>query len=150
MIAEQIRSELTPAMKERNELKVRVLRGLLASFTNELVAQKKRPDETITDEDALKVIKRGVKQRLDSIEQFEKGGRNDLAKNERQELELLKIYLPQTMGMADIEKVALAKQHELGFTDKAKIGMLMGAVMKELAGKADGADVKLAVEKLFS
>lgn len=150
MISENIRVELTTAMKARDELRVRVLRGLLAGFTNELVAQKRKPDEQISDDDALSVIKRAVKQRLDSIEQFEKGNREDLASIERAELEILSAYLPETMSKEAILPIAEAKKAELGIEDRSKIGILVGAVMKELNGKADGKDVKEVVENLFA
>lgn len=150
MIAEKIRNELTSAMKARETLRVSVLRGLLAGFTNELVAQKKKPDEKIDDESALLVIKRGVKQREDSIEQFEKGGRKDLADNEKAELAILKTYLPETMKKEDIRTVVETKKQELQISDTSKAGILIGAVMKELKGKADGKDVKEVVDELLS
>jgi uncharacterized protein YqeY len=150
MIATRIREEMITAMKARDEVRLRVLRGLLSNFTNELVAQKRKPTDEVSDDDALTVIKRAVKQRYDSIEQFEKGGRQDLADNEKAELEILKNYLPETMSTDDIRKVAEAKKAELGITDKSKMGVLMGAVMKELAGKADGKDVKEVMDTLFS
>ncbi|MBI2617878.1 GatB/YqeY domain-containing protein [Candidatus Kaiserbacteria bacterium] len=150
MIAEKIRNELTSAMKARETLRVSVLRGLLAGFTNELVAQKKKPDEKIDDESALLVIKRGVKPREDSIEQFEKGGRKDLADNEKAELAILKTYLPETMKKEDIRTVVETKKQELQISDTSKAGILIGAVMKELKGKADGKDVKEVVDELLS
>lgn len=150
MISEDIRNEITNAMKARDELRVRVLRGLIAGFTNELVSQKQKPDAQISDEDALVVIKRAVKQREDSIAQFEQGGRPDLAENERAELEILSAYLPEMMSKDAILEVAQAKKEEMGVTDKSKIGVLIGAVMAELKNKADGKDVKEVVEKLFA
>lgn len=149
MIQEKIKAESIEALKARDELRTTVLRGLSSSFTNELISQKKKPDEKLSDDDAIKVIKRAVKQRQDSIEQFTKGNRPELAAKEQKELEMLKVYLPETMPREDVEKIAKAKQEELGITDKAKMGMLMGAVMKETKGNADGADVKAVVESLF-
>nr|NIT71453.1 GatB/YqeY domain-containing protein [candidate division KSB1 bacterium]NIX71133.1 GatB/YqeY domain-containing protein [candidate division KSB1 bacterium] len=96
----------------------------------------------IGDEGAITVIKRLAKQRKDSIEQFEGAGRNELAEKEKAELAILEGYLPEMMGKDEIEKVARVKKDELGVDDKLKMGMLMGAVMKELKGKADGGDVK--------
>ncbi len=149
MLHDEIRSQLTTAMKAKDALRLRIVRGLLTAFTNELVAQKRKPDEKLSDEEALTVIKRAVKQREDSIEQFEKGGREELAQNERDELEVLKAYLPETMSKEEIQKVAMAKKAELGIEDKSKMGVLMGVVMKELKGEADGKDVKEVVESLF-
>ncbi|MEK7134695.1 MAG: GatB/YqeY domain-containing protein [Patescibacteria group bacterium] len=150
MIHDQIKADLKDAMRAKDAVKMTTLRGLLAAFTNELVAQKKKPDEPVTDEIALAVIRRGVKQRKDAIEQFEKGGRPELAANEQAELTILGLYLPAQMPREEIKKIAEAKKAELGVTDKTKLGQLTGAIMKDLKGKADGADVKAVVESLFA
>ncbi len=150
MLVDDIYSEMIAAMKAREETKLRTLRGVISAFTNELVAQKRKPSEKLEDEAVLTVIKRAVKQRLDSIEQFEKGGRSDLVEIEKAELEILSAYLPETMNKEDIKKVAETKKQELGIDDKSKVGMLIGAVMKDLKGKADGGDVKEVVDNLFS
>jgi uncharacterized protein YqeY len=72
-----------------------------------------------------------------------------LAKSEEAELKILEVYLPEMMSEADVRKVADRKKEELGITDKAKSGMLMSAIMKELKGKADGAVVKKVVDELI-
>ncbi|MDP2593448.1 MAG: GatB/YqeY domain-containing protein [bacterium] len=144
-----IKSQIAPAMKAKESVRLSVLRGLVATFTNELVAKGRKPQEELADEEALAVIKRAVKQRRDSIEQYEKGGRKDLADEERAELEILETYLPAQLNREEIRKVVDLKKAELGISNKAKLGMLVGAVMKELKGKADGKDVKEAVEASF-
>jgi hypothetical protein len=149
MLQKKIIENMQKAMKEKDELRLLVLRGLMAAFTNELVSKKKKPDGELSDEEALEVIQRGAKQRKDSIEQFNKGGRADLAESEEKELAILEEYLPEMMGRDEIEKLAKAKKEELGIDDKAKMGMLMGSLMKDLKGKADGGDVKAVVESLF-
>ncbi len=141
-----IKNQIKDAMRAKDTLRLEVLRGLSAAFTNELINKKSNAPE-LSDEDTLAVIKRAVKQRKDSIDQFIKGGRPELADSEKAELAILETYLPQTMSKNDIRKVAEAKKAEMGGTlDKAKLGQFMGAVMKELKGKADGADVKEVVE----
>ncbi len=127
--------------------KLAVMRALTAAFTNEAITLKV---EKLTDEQALALIRRGVKQRKDSIEQFIKGGRTDLADAETAELKILETFLPQMMSKDEIKKIAEAKKSELGIADKSKAGMLMSALMKELRGKADGADVKSVVEEILS
>ncbi len=149
MLQQQIKEELKESMKAHDEVRTLVLKSLLSAFTNELVAQRKKPSEELGDEDVLGVIKRAVKQRKDSIEQFTKGGREDLAKSEQAELKILNKYLPETMSKEEIEKIAQAKKEELGIEDKSKMGMLIGALMKDLKDKADGGDVKVVVEGLF-
>ena len=137
------------AMLAKDTMRRDALRSLLAAFTNELVAKGKPPQETISDADAFTVIKRQVKQRKDSIEQFRKGGREDLAQTEEVELHIIEIYLPKMMGRDEIRKIAEAKKSALGIMGASKKGILMGAVMKETAGKADGTDVKTVVDSLF-
>lgn len=137
-------------MKARDQVRVDTLRGALSAFTNELVAKGKKPTEEIADNDAVTVLKRLAKQRQDSIEQYTKGGRPELAAKESSELDILKVYLPQMASREEIEKVARAKKEELGVTDASGAGKLTGVVMKEFAGKADGNDVKEVVQSLFS
>lgn len=149
-----IKNQIKEAMMAKDALRLTVVRGLSSSFTNELVATGRTPQDMLTDEEALTVIRRAVKQRKDSIDQFTKGGRADLADSEKAELDILEKYLPIMMSREDIKKIALAKKAELavsgGAADKAKMGQFIGALMKDLKGKADGADVKAVVEEIFA
>lgn len=147
---EDIKSSLKESMKAKDEVKLRTVRSMLTAFTNELVATGKTPQDTLEDEAVLGVIKRLAKQRKESIVQFEAAGRQELADPEKEELEILESYLPQMMSQEEIEPIAKAKLEELGISEKSQIGQAIGAVMKELAGKADGGDVKVVVEKLLS
>jgi uncharacterized protein len=149
MLHTQIKEKIKEAMKARNELELSVLRGLSTAFTNELIASKRMPSEKLSDEEVLAVIKKQAKQRKDSVEQFKAGGRDELAEKEQKELEILSAYLPEEMSKEEVEKIAKAKKEELGVEDKSKMGILMGAIMKETKGKADGAVVKEIVEGLF-
>jgi len=146
---EQIKGELKEALKAREEVRLRTIRSMLTAFTNELVATSRTPQDMLKDEEVLAVIKRLAKQRKDSIEQYEAANRPELAVPEKAELVVLEGYLPQLMSQEEIRPIAEAKKAELSITDKSKLGMLVGAVMKELAGKADGSDVKAVVEQLF-
>ena len=137
-------------MLAKDAVRLSVLRGLLASFTNELVAKKRKPTDSLSDDEVLDVIRRAVKQRKDSIDQFTKGGREDLAAAEKAELTILEAYLPTLMSRDEIKVVAQAKMTEMNVTDKSKIGQCMGSIMKDLKGKADGDDVKAVVEELLA
>ncbi|MEK7614616.1 MAG: GatB/YqeY domain-containing protein [Patescibacteria group bacterium] len=150
MLHEQIKKTLKEALLAKDEVRLLTVRGLLSAFVNELVAKKMKPDAILSDEDALSVIKRGVKQRKDSIEQFTEGNRPDLAELEKAELAILLKYLPETMSRDQIRPIAVAKMKELGITEKSKMGMLMGALSKELKGQAEGADIKAVVDELLS
>ena len=146
---DDIKNELKEAMKAKDAVRLRTVRSILTAFTNELVATGHTPQEMIADDAGLSVIKRLAKQRKDSIEQYEAAGRMDLSEPEKEELAVLEGYLPQMMSQDEIRPIAEAKKSELGIDDKSKMGMLVGAIMKELGGKADGADVKAVVEQLF-
>jgi uncharacterized protein len=144
----KIREELKEAMKAHDAVKLRTVRSMLTAFTNELVATGRTPQTPLDDVGVLAVIKRLAKQRKESIAQYEAGGREDLAVVEREELVVLESYLPQMMTREEIKPIAEAKIAEMGAPDKSKMGMLIGSLMKELHGKADGADVKAVVEEL--
>lgn len=149
MLQDQIGTDLVSAMKAKESLKVEVLRGLKAAFTNELVATKRMPTDQLPDADALNVIKREVKKRKEAAEAFRTGNRAELADKEEAERALLETYLPPSMPKEEILKIALAKKLEMGVTDKKEMGKFMGALMKDLAGRADGTDVKDVVADLF-
>lgn len=146
---EQIKAELKVALKEKDQVRLRTVRNILTECTNELVANKQTPQDTLSDEQVLSVIKRLAKQRKDSITQYEDAGRDELAATEKEELVVLESYLPQMMSRDEIKPIAEAKKAELGIDDKSKMGMLVGAVMKEVGSQADGADVKAVVTELF-
>ena len=143
-----IKVKMIEAMKAREAEKVTVLRGLMSAFTNELVAKRRKPDEELGDEEALEVIRRQVKQRKDSIEQFENGGRQDLADAEKAELTILETFLPAQMSREEVEKFVNEKLEALK-PDPSSKGQFIGAVMKELKGRADGAVVKNVVDTLL-
>lgn len=145
-----IKEQLKESMKAKDAVRLRTVRSMLTAFTNELVATGHKPQDVLDDAGVLGVIKRLAKQRKESIVQYEAAGRTDLSEPEKEELVVLESYLPTLMSMDEIRPIAKAKMDELGITDKAKMGMLVGNVMKELQGKADGADVKKVVEELFA
>lgn len=145
-----LKTQLKEAMMAKDSVKLTVIRGLMSAITNELVATGKTPQSEMDDEGVLALIRRGVKQRKDSIEQFTAGGRPELAESEQAELTILQAWLPQMMSQDEIRPLAEAKKAELGIEDKTKLGMLTGALMKDLKGKADGDDVKKVVESLFA
>lgn len=145
-----IQGQLKDAMKARDDVKLRTVRSMLTAFTNELVATGKKPQDTLEDEGVLAVIKRLAKQRKESIVQYEAAGRTDLSLPEKAELMVLESYLPQLMKRDEIRPIAEAKKTELGISDKSKMGMLIGALMKELGGRADGGDVKAVVEEILT
>ncbi len=135
MLEEKILNDYKEAMKSRDSLKSSVLSFLRADMMNAAVAKKKK---ALDDSEVVAVIKKQVKQRQDSIEQFTKGNRLDMAEKEKSEMEILRAYLPAEMPVEEIKKII-----EEAVTLTAASGMKdMGKVMKEVnakvAGKADG------------
>ncbi len=152
MIIQTIREQLKDAMRSKDQAALDALRGVMSAFTNELVASGKSPQDEVTDDIALKVILRTIKQRQDAIAQFEAGGRTDLAEEDKKQLAVLMQFQPAQMAESEIRAIATAKKDELGMTDKTKMGMLVGAVVKEIAARgesADGGVVKKIIEELF-
>ncbi len=148
-IHENIKKQIVEAMRAKDSIRLDTLRGLIALFSNELIAQKSS-EPFLNDEGSLTLIKRSVKQHKDSIEQFEKGNRKDLAEKEKAELKILETFLPQSMSRDEIKKIAEAKISSMGGSiEKSKVGQFVGVLMKELKGKADGADVKAVVDELM-
>ncbi len=149
MLHEKIKNGIKEAMMAKDALHLASFRAMSAAFTNELVAKGRKPQEMLKDDEALAVISKMAKQRKDSIDQFKKGGREDLVKEEESELTILETYLPKLMDKSEVEKIARATKDTLGITDATKKGMLMSALMKDLKGKADGSVVKVVVDSLF-
>ena len=149
MLHETIKNGIKEEMMAKDALRLKAFRAMSAAFTNELVAKNRKPQEMLADEEAISVITKLAKQRKDSIEQFKKGNREDLVKEEESELSMLEAYLPKMMDKSEVVKIAQAKKDELGISDSTKKGMLMSALMKDLKGKADGTLVKEVVDSLF-
>jgi len=149
MLHEEIKNKIKEAMMAKDIIALDTYRGMVSAFTNELVAKGKKPNEMLSDEEALAVIGKLSKQRKDSIEQFKKGNREDLIKKEEAELAILEKYLPKMMEKEEVEKIAKIKKEELGIVDSKEKGKLMASLMKDLKSKADGNTVKEVVDSLF-
>jgi uncharacterized protein YqeY len=150
MIHESIKAGIPEAMKARDEVRLRTLRSLATAMTNEVVAKKRKPDEFLTDDEAIVVLKRAANQRKDSISQYEAGGRPELAATEKEELMVIEALLPAQMGRAQVEEVVRRVIAENSPIDPAKSGMIVGKVMKEISGQADGALVKEVIDSLLA
>lgn len=133
-LSEQIRADLTEAMKARDSERTSTLRMIQSALKNEQIDKKGE----LSDEDVLTVLRRAVKQRHDSIEQYEKGNRKDLADKERSELVILEKYLPQQMSDADAERVVQELITSTGATSKKDSGKVMKELMAKYRGVIDG------------
>ena len=149
-IHEQLKKEIPDAMRAKDAVKLQTLRSLVTAMTNEVVNKKRKPDEFLADDEALAVLKRAANQRKDSIEQFEAAGRTELAEPEKLELAIIQSYLPAQMSEEEVKAAVTAKAAELGVSVKADANKLIGALMRDLKGKADGTLVKQVVDNLLS
>ena len=150
MTQAELKEAMKMAMKNKETVKLNVIRGLITMATNDLIAKGRGPEGALSEDEMLSLVMRAAKQRKDSIEQFEKGGRPELAAGEKEELAILETMLPKQMSQDEIEAAVKAKAAELGVADKTGANKLMGMLMKDLKGKADGTLVKATVDKMFA
>lgn len=137
MLKDQLREELKQAMLKKEELKLSVIRMLVSAVTYYEI-DKGGAGYEATDEDVLTVIGKQVKQRKDSIEQFEKANRQDLADKEKLELAMLEKYLPAQMTTEEITNIVKEVIAQTNVKNMSEIGKVMGALMPKIKGKADG------------
>ena len=149
MLKQKIRDELKQSMLARTELKTSVLRMLLSAI-NYYEIQKGGAGYEATDEDVLAVIQKEAKQRRDSIAEFTKANRPELANKEAEELKMLQVYLPQQMPEHQIREIVKRTISEINATTVAEIGKVMGALMPKIKGKADGGLVSKIVKEELS
>jgi len=133
-LSEQIQKDMYTAMKNGEKDKTVTLRSALSKLKDKRI--DKRDD--LSEQEELQVIKTMVKQRYESIEMYEKGGRDDLVAKEKTELEILETFLPQMMGAEELGTLINAVIAETGATSMSDIGKIMPEVMKRSAGRADG------------
>ncbi len=134
MLADKIASDMKDALRAKDAPRLSTLRLLKSALEYSKIEKKQ---EALTDADVVAVIKKQIKQRQDSIEGFEKGGRADLVEKEKAELAVLKSYLPEELSPAQVEEIVKATIAEVGGTTKADMGKVMKAVQAKLAGLAD-------------
>lgn len=145
----EIKNQIKEAMKAKDEIRLLALRNIVTACTNELVAQRKTPQDTLEDDQVINLIRRLSKQRKDSIDQFTQAGRLDLVEGEQKELVILEEFLPALLSVEALRPLVAAKKEALGITDKKDMGKLLGALMADLKGTADGADVKKVAAELL-
>lgn len=149
-LKEQIIADLKEAMKNKEQDKLRVLRSLKAKLLEKEISERKGGEAELSDEQAIEVLMKAAKQRKESIDQFESGGRDDLVENEKRELELIESYLPKMLSEDEVRDIARKKIDDLGAETMADMGKVMGVLMQELKGKAEGATVSKVVKEELS
>jgi uncharacterized protein len=160
-LKDRINEDLRAALRAGDELRKTTLRGLLSAVRSaedtavktklggKVAEDAQRMVVDLGDEEVVQVIRRQMKQRQDSIEQFEKAGRTDLVEKERGESAILESYLPQQMSRDQIIEEARAVIAETGASGPGDKGKVMGPLMKRLQGKADGREINAVVTELL-
>jgi uncharacterized protein YqeY len=144
-LVEQLQEDMKLAMKSRDVLRLSTIRLLRSSVS---YARIDKGDE-LTDDEVLEVLSRQAKQRRETIDAADAGGRSDIADKERAELEIVNAYLPKQLDEAEIEAIAREVVAQVGATDPKDRGKVMGPLMQRIRGKADGKLAGAVVEKLL-
>ncbi|RMD59189.1 GatB/YqeY domain-containing protein [Candidatus Parcubacteria bacterium] len=147
-IFSKLQNDLKAALSQGDKFKVSVLRMLVGAVRNrEIELRKAGERQELPDEEVIKVIRQEIKKRRDALAIYQDGGRDDLAKKEAGEIKILEQYLPTQLSEAQIEAKVRQIKHSMG--EQAAFGPLMGRVMAELKGQADGAVVAQVVKKVL-
>ena len=145
-VREQLRSDLRDAMRAKDAPRRNTIRMVEAAIKN---AEIDKRGAELAESEILAILQRQVKQRRESIEQFEKGGRDDLAEVERVEIAIIEQYLPRQLTRSEVEARARAVIEQVGASGAGDRGKVMGLLMRELRGEADGSLVNAVVGALL-
>ena len=148
-LQERVDADLKEAMRAKDATKLGVLRMLKSGLKYAAIA-KSGAEAELSDAEASQVIRKQAKQRQDSIESFEKGGRAELAKKEKDELSILNGYLPQPMSADEVSKIVRETIAEAGATSRAQMGAVMKALQAKVAGRVDGKALSSEVSRQLS
>ncbi len=148
LLKEKINSDLKEALKAGNAEKRDTLRFIVSAIKNAEI-EKIKKEEGLNDEEVIEVVSRQIKQRKDSVEQYKKGNRPDLAEKENKEIEILLKYLPKQLSEEEIRKEVKKTILQIG-ASSANFGKIMGEAMRNLKGKADGNAVKKILQEELS
>ena len=145
-LREQLRSDLRDAMRAKDVRRRGTIRMLEAAIQN---AEIEKRGSELAEADILAILQRQVKQRRESIEQFQQGGRDDLAENEQAEIAIIEQYLPTQLSRDEVETRARAAIEQVGASGPGDRGKVMGVLMRDLRGQADGGMVNAVVGQLL-
>lgn len=145
-LKERLESDLKAAMKSGDKLKVSTVRMLLAEIKNEEIAKR----GALSEVELQTVLSRQIRKHRESIEEFARGGRQDLVDKETSELEFLNAYMPEQLSEVEVKEMVARAIEESGATSPADLGKVMGLLMPALKGKADGKTVNRMVREMLS
>ncbi|CAN5630846.1 CBU_1594 family Dot/Icm type IV secretion system effector [soil metagenome] len=142
----QVDNDIKDAMRAKETVRLNTLRMLKAAMKNSAI-EKGGAEAVLDDTEAAAIIRKQIKQRQDSIEGFEKGGRPELAENEKAEIAVLSTYLPQALSQAEVEAIVKEAIAEVGATTKQQMGAVMKVAGAKAAGRVDGKTLSSEVQK---
>ncbi len=149
-IKENILDDLKSAMKSKDSDRMMVLRSLKSKILEREISERKGGESVLTDEQIIEVLMKAAKQRKESIEQFESGGRVDLADKEKKELSIIEEYLPEMMNEDEIRIAVRNQITQMGASGMGDMGKVMGTLMVKLKGKAEGSLISKIVKEELS
>ncbi|CUA79941.1 GatB/YqeY domain-containing protein [Anoxybacillus suryakundensis] len=142
-LLERLNNDMKQAMKNKEKDKLSVIRMVKSALQNEAIKLGK----TLTEDEELTVLSRELKQRKDSLQEFEKAGRTDLVDKVKEEIAVLELYMPKQLGEEELVQIVKETIAEVGASSKADMGKVMGAIMPKVKGKADGSLVNKLVQQ---
>ncbi|ASA95421.1 MULTISPECIES: GatB/YqeY domain-containing protein [Anoxybacillus] len=145
-LLERLNNDMKQAMKNKEKDKLSVIRMVKSALQNEAIKLGK----TLTEDEELTVLSRELKQRKDSLQEFEKAGRTDLVDKVKEEITVLELYMPKQLSEEELVQIVKETIAEVGASSKADIGKVMGAIMPKVKGKADGSLVNKLVQQHLS
>ena len=145
-LLDRLTVDMKEAMKNKEKQRLSVIRMVKSALQNEAIKLGKE----LTDDEALTVLNRELKQRKDSLHEFEKANREDLAENVREEVVILNAYMPEQLSEEKVAEIVQQTIQDVGASTKADMGKVMGAIMPKVKGKTDGTIVKRLVQQYLS
>ncbi len=149
-LLDRINQDLQDAMRAKDKVRLRTLRSVSSALKNKQINKREGGKEAVLDEqEELAVVRKEVKQRKDSIEQYESAGRDDLVAKEQEEIDVLEEYLPQPLSDDELRNTLASIIDEVGAESMADMGPVMGRAMSQLRGRVDGSRVQKMVQELL-
>ncbi|MDJ0575874.1 MAG: GatB/YqeY domain-containing protein [Xenococcaceae cyanobacterium MO_234.B1] len=145
-LKEQIAEDIKSAMKARDKIRLETVRSIKKAILEKEVALRPKGQDSLTAEQEIELLAQQAKQRRDSIDQYQKAGREDLAEKEQQELAIIETYLPKQLDDAELEQILAQIIKDVGASSPKDLGKVMGTAMKQLKGKADGKKIQEIVK----
>jgi uncharacterized protein YqeY len=146
-LKDRIGDEIKAAMKARDKVRLETVRSIKKAILEKEISVRPQGQEVLNEEQEVELLTQLAKQRRDSIEQYTEAGRQELADREAQELAILEEYLPAQMGDAEIAAAVEAAIAKVGATSPKDMGKVMGPIMQELKGRADGKKIQAIVKE---